>query len=525
MADHCPINKIDSNVVGLRKATEECPGKLFADVNLVDWVLKEPNSYADFGAEVTTVVRNPIVESRRQKKGGIVDLIANVGFEADVTQEAFQPDFAEFLMADFRTKSEVPVAVIDGVADEYEPASGGDGYVSGDLLFAKNFTDTAANGLKNVIGTPTATTVPVNETIPTLVGQAGTISRVGFEFATGDVVIDVSGTLPKLVSTVKDMTDFGLIPGESVYLGGDLTIQQFDTETENGFCRVRSITTNEIVFDKTAKTMVANTGAAKTIRIFFGRVVKDEDRALFKLVTSQFERTLGAPDPDNPTEVEVEYMIGSAPAQLTINAPTADKMIANLTYVAIGAEFHDAGPIPGAPGFTPGKGLKPGNRPALVESDFFNTSSNFVRTKMALIEDGNASPLPLFNFFDGLDISIENNVKLAKSVGVLGGFDVSVGNLSITGSLKAYYRGIRATRAVLNNDDATFEFHAVVNNKGMSFDLPLIGIGNAKPDVQLGESVGQPLTITAVSGVNVHPSLDHVVMATFWDYLPDAAES
>lgn len=502
------VNKIDSNGSGLRYAQEATYGVLPTSP-APTWYPLEPNSYNDFGGQITTVARNPINESRQRKKGVTTDLDASGGFEMDFTQTNMQDLLQGFFFADLRKKAEKSCAVISGSPLAYQVTSGTD-FKVGDLLFAKNFANSANNGLKKVTaaasGSVTATGLAAAS------GQSGIVSRVGVEFGSGDAQIDASGAFDALTTTTKDLTTIGLIPGEWIYIGGDLTGEKFATAANNGWARVRTVATNRIEFDKTQGTMVTDTGSGKTIRLFCGRVLKNESGTSIVRRSYQLERTLGVPDTAQPSQVQSEYLVGAIPSEFQMNVNTADKITCALSFQGKDNEQR-----------TGATGVKSGTRPTLQESDAFNTSSDVKRIKMALVDDTTGNVTPLFGYITDLSLSINNNLTPNKAVGTLGSFDVTAGTFEVSASMTAYFTDVTSAAAVRNNSDVTIDFQLVKNNAGVAVDLPLIALGDGRANVEQDSPITLPLSADAATASKIDTNLNHTLLMVFFDYLPSAA--
>lgn len=500
-------NKQDSNRTGLAIAEEQSLRVLPANPI---WYTQEPNEYSDFGSELTLVARSPINPSRQNQKGGVVDLDASGGFNQDVTQTNLQRVLQGFFFADAHEKAKSDYLskaanVVTAILDE--AITFDDDFVtavpSGALTLLKDFASPVNNGLKVV------TTGGLNDIeIAGLVNDAfpgdGSVEVCGQQFVAGDVALTFVNGVAALTATAFNMTSLGLIPGEWVYVGGDADASNFGA-TARGYARVKSISQTALVFDKvTWANFGAVAGAGKTIRIFFGTAFRNEKNPdLIKRRTYSLERTLGNDDDG----AQAEYLDGAVPNELTINIPQAEKLNADLTFVAL-----DNAQRTGA------EGLRPGVRmPALGEA-LFNTSSNVFRMRMSIVDDSNTNPNPFFAYITEGTVAINNGVTPDKAVGVLGAFDTSSGNFEISGDVTAYFSTVAAVKAIRQNADVSIDFVFAANNAGFVIDIPLLALGGGRLDIAAGESIMLPLEMSAAEN-----KAGYTLMMCFFPYLPNVA--
>lgn len=506
------VASISSNRTALRIATEASLGVLAGSPIFETF---EPNSYSDFGGEITTTPRKPIKSDRMDRKGPVTDLDAKAGFNADLTQNSLTQLLPGFFYAAFRRKVEKTsgIASVTASSKTYTVDADGDDFLAGDLVLASNFTNTGNNGLKSVASS-TGTTVVVNETCTDEGSPPSTakLITVGFQFDSGDLVITQGASqFPVLSTSTKDLTELGLVPGEAIWIGGDSTATKFATAACNGYARVRSIAANAIVLDKTEGTIVTDSGTGKTIQIFLGRVIKNETGTDIVRTTYQLERTLGAPDDSLPAVEQTEYVVGGICSELAINFASADKVTVDLSFMGLDHEPLSAG------------SQKSATRPALTAEDAFNTSSNVKRFKFSQTSSTVSNVTALYSHISNFTLSLNNNITINKAIATLGGFDASEGNFMVDFEGEPYFGNVSAIQAVRNNDDLTFDVLVALNNAGISIDVPLLAGGGALANVEADAPIKLQLSSSGANGIDVHSSLNHVMLLTQFDYLPTAA--
>ncbi len=335
-------------------------------------------------------------------------------------------------------------------------------------------------------------------TIPTPDGG----TAPGFEFAAGDVAATVAGGKLVLTATAATMNDKGLAAGDWVFLGGDDADTRLGTNV--GFARIQSITAKAITFDITTFEPVADAGAAVTLQMYFSKFLRNEnDPALIKRRTYQLERTLG----QDAAGTQSQYLIGAVPNEFTLNVPQGDKLNCDLTFLACDQEVR-----------TGLQGLKPGTRVAAPGEDALNTSTDVYQMKLYIVNPVDSTPTPLFGFLQEGSISINNNVSPLKGIGVAGAFDMSAGTFEVGGDVTAYFTDVAAINAIRANADVGFYTAICAKNKGIIYDIPLLGIDGG----QLNIEADTPVTIPVGMQAAENPQ-GYTLSYSQFDYLPNIA--
>lgn len=501
-------NKIDSNSTGLSIAYETQVIGVLPGTPI--WYPLEPNTYSDFGPTIKTTPRNPITVTRQQKKGTTTDLDAAAGWNQDVTQNNMTRHLQSFFFAALREKpttqpmnsAAIVLTAVDSILG-YEAAAGLGIFVANDLLLASGFGVTANNGLK-VVSTASGTavvTVPASAVEASPPAASG-LKKVGVQFPSGDISFALNGNLSRIVSASNALAQLELIPGEWVYVGSDTTTHV--SATQFGFARVSVVTAGYLELDKTDWTPAVDAGTGKTIQIYNGDLLRtEEDPANQKRFTGTLERSLS----NAGTGAQAQYVIGAVANTMALNMPGQNKVTVDLSYMGIDGPYRDGA-----------TGIMPGTRLPLVSTDAYNTSSDFSRIKMSIVDPTTSKVSPLFAYVTDLTLNISNNVTSNKALGILGAFDMSAGIFAFTGKATAYFGDVDSLLAVRNNTSVTLDIVLVKNNSGMLFDVPLVTLGGALLAVEADKAITVPLDITGAESV-----FNHTTVYQNFLYLPSAA--
>lgn len=509
--------KIDSNVTGLRYCEESSLGVLPGSPV---WYPLEPNSYKDFGGQLNTVARKPIDPTRQMKKGSVVGLDASGGFNQDLTQDNLTRLLQGIMFADIREKpsttqplnsTAVVITAVAAAGQTFAAASGLGSFLVNSLVISRGFSNAANNGLRKATTVAaTLLTCAASGLVDEASPPAGArVDTCGYEFASATLDVVMSGGLPRLnrASGAFDFTTLGLVPGEWIYIGSDdAASTRFANNT--GWGRVSAVAAGYIELDKTSFAPQAETGTGKTIRIFFGNVIKNESAvASIKRRTYQVERQLGA----DANGTMSEYLIGAVPNEFTLDIKQADKVLTDVDFIAIDNEQR-----------TGLVGLKSGTRPSLAtwaDTSPFNTSSDVQRTVMAVVSTNDPDPTPLFAYITDLKLTVKNNVSPVKAVAALAAIEASAGILEVSGTVEAYFADIAAVQSVRNNADVTIDCILAKNNAGIAFDLPLLSLGDGRLKVEADKPITLPLSMNAAAS----PKFNHTILFNVFPYLPSAA--
>lgn len=497
------IEKQDSNVVGLNIARAQADGTLGGTPIFRQ---REPNSFASLGGNYKSTARRPFNPTRQRRKGTIVDLDASGGYNEDITASNMVNVVEDTFYANAHRKPNQTNVAAVAATDDYTVTSSV-GFKVGSLVLGSGFAIAANNVLNVVDAIPDATHVSTSGALADEALNANAkIEAVGFQFPASDVALTIVGGVLRLTSATIDMTTLGLIPGEWNFLGGDAAGTHFDGFAP-AYVRVSAVTATHIDFDKTSTAAAADAGVGKTIRLFFGTVVRNEgDPDLIVRHELFVERLLGR-DADG---VQSEVIERAVVDELNWTSPLADKAHVDVKLVGLAHTTRTGaqGPLSAQGGAV----LKPA-----FGEDAINTSSNLYRARLNIV-DGTLAPTPLFARVTEWNLTFKNNVSVDKAQGTLGGFDTTAGMFEVGGKIKAYFTTIAAIAAIRNNSDVTFDAIYSKNNRAIALDVPLIQLGGGMADIAMDKPIFLPLDMEA----GQHP-FGHSALVSFFSYVPNVA--
>lgn len=456
------------------------------------WYGMEPNSYGDFGGEVTTTPRNFINSSRQRRKGPTTDLEASGEFNQDKTVTNMNRLLQGFMFADAyeATSSDyisdaISLDVVSFAANGTLTLSGPvSGFNTRHIVRTTGFANDVNNGVwivGNISGSTLTGLVHIDgETVPVAENANQNnpqVEIVGFALDDGEDELTIVGNRLLLTDFSEELLDNNsfLQVGQWVWIGGDEPETKY--ANNQGFARIDEF--HEFGFylvEPSWATPVAEAGAGgRTLHVYFSKFIRNEDEPDKQICrTYQLERSLGK----NAAGTQAEYLVGAVADSYALNLPSADKMNVDMGFMALRTEYR-----------THAQGLKAGTRVAPGIEEAYDTANSIYLMRMYVHDATKVKPDSLFAYVMEGSLTINNNAKANRALGCLGGFSVTVGTFEVGGELTCYFEEVEALMAVRNNADVGLYFIGTKDNYGFVYDLPLVGLQGGRNDVELNEPV------------------------------------
>lgn len=486
-----------TNNTSLSYSIETTPGVL---AESPVWKQLEPNAISAFGASISTVARSPISKNRQRKKGTITDLDSSAEFEADLTLDCFKDFIEGFVCATFSGPAVAKPTAATTTA--YTVPAMASALVQNTLVFARGFVNAANNGLKLVAAAGTTTSVPV--TGGGMVAETPAATRnaslevTGFRFSSGDLQVDAQGNL---ITTTKDLTQLGLTPGQSIWIGGDLEANQFASDANKGFARVVVIAANKLTLDKRSQTFVADTGTGKSVDLYFGRFLKNVPVDDPKFLDRSYQLELAYKDLEAVGTDAYEYSIGNVCNTAAFELPLTNK--ATVTFGFVGLD---------TPAPTATRAANAANPLVPVETSAFNTSADIARLRINELDETG-----LTTDFKSVTLSINNNRGPEKVLGKLGARFMNIGNFEIDIKAQLLFTNKGVVEAVRNNTTLTMDFSIRNSDGAMLVDLPALTLGGGDREYPVNESILVNTTASSFGDTVYNASL----MISLFPYAPN----
>jgi hypothetical protein len=291
----------------------------------------------------------------------------------------------------------------------------GAAYKVGHLVRASDFGVAANSGLSRVTASTstsvTLSSVHITTSTEAAPPAAARLKVVGFQGASGDITATSTG----LASTSLDFTTLGLAVGQWIKIGGagGADVFRFGTTALNGWARITAIAANALTLDNRPTGWTTDSGTSKTIRVFFGDVLKN---GTARFAVSMERGSMAQASPTYTLQAGME----ATSAQLTMAA----KQIVTGSFTFMGRS-----------GLVSGTSVDSTPDPALDTDRYpvFTCSTNVGR----VAEAGLALASP--NFCRSMIWNWDNAGRMQDAIDVPGAVGIGRGRAGLTIDLETYF--------------------------------------------------------------------------------------
>lgn len=517
------MGRVLTNNTGISVAKEQSLGVLPGSPS---WKSLEPNGITNFGAEITTVARDPISQNRQRRKGTITDLDSSVEYEADLTLDSWE-DFAEGFIFSNATNNDLRFlgAVVTGTGFTIPAATAAQAAklqfnASGptSLIQTRGYGTEANNGHKILTADVAAsdTEIQVAATVAEASPPTNSILEIaGIRGSAGDLALAIASGVGTLSSgngagTQIDFTTLGLTVGQLIHVGGlTSATQPFSAASTNtiGFARITAIAAAALTLDKISDGLVAfdgtddNAGGTDVqIDLLFGRFIRNVPVSSSEFNEQSFQFELASPnlfETTPPTPLAnpdgFEYALGNYCNQMAWSMPLTDKSTATFGFVGTDTE----NPVD--------NGSRKTNAASAIQptkTSAFNTSSDFARLRIQEVDETG-----LTTDFKNLTITFNNNVNPQKCLGILGAAFMNFGNFEVTVEGNVLFSNPRVVNAIRNNETVTMDFVLRNDDGAIGIDIPSMTLGGGGKEFPINESVQLALTGEAFADPTLNTSI------------------
>lgn len=486
------------------------------------WYLLEPNAISTFGAEISTVARQPINKNRQRQKGTVTDLDSAVEFEEDLTISSFR-DFIEgfcFVTSINGDVTNLASTAAETTGDTYTisalDAAQAEKFEIDTLIWAAGFSNSGNNGLKSLDtdAAMTDTTLAVNENLVDEASPpaAARVSFAGHRVAAGDTVTwdwDATEKQATLSSTGTGtlLIQLGLTAGQLVHIGspdGSGGVQNaFENSAANdmyGYARVVSIAADDVVFDKVDSALQFDdaTDPATAVDILFGEFIRNVAVDDSEYLERSFQFEMEFPNLDAPN-AEYQYALGNYCNTVTFNLPLTDKALATFGFIGTDTE----NPVTSGSRKTGASAASSATQIVAV-----NTTSDIARLRLQETDEDGIS-----TDFKSLSITLNNNVSPEKVLANLGAKYINTGNFEVDIDAQLLFTDGAVVNKIRDNETVTMDFILTNDDGAIAVDIPAMTLGDGSRDFPVNESVlinttglaFQDPTLSTSIGISIFP--------------------